>query len=345
MAKLVPATGVLLEEILDESYDIWGEGLTRQGYARYNTAQLQTDWGRAHLARVALVDEEGGGTRLLATAKRYELAARLDGAPRRVLGIGAVFTPPARRRQGHAGRLVEGLMEQAAREGVELALLFSEIGRDYYARLGFAPVPARGLELAIAPGRGGAPAVPVRSGDDRDLPKVAEIAARAADGYRFGLERPAAFVKYGLTKKRLLAGLTPRGARAVEFFVAEEGGQPAAYVILTISPRGWTLEECGDRDPTGARVGAMLQALRARDPAPRQAEGVSVLSTHERAQPRLTAWLPPRFLPPQLTIVDRTLSGHASGPIMMIRRLGAASAAIEPRLDANDVVYWHGDIF
>jgi predicted N-acetyltransferase YhbS len=331
--KLVPATGPLLEEILDESYDIWGEGLTRQAYGRYNAAQLRTEWGRAHLDRVALVDA-GAGRRVLATAKRYDLTARLDAARCRVLGIGAVFTPPAARRQGHARRLVEMLMAQAARDGVALALLFSEIDPDYYARLGFAPIQTPALELAIAPGRRGVPAlpmVPMRSGDDRDLPKIAEIAARVVEGYRFGLERPAAFVQYGLTKKRLLAGLMPRGARAVEFYVVEEGGQPAAYVILTSRREGWTLEECGDRDPTGARVGAMLQVLRARAP--------------DRAQPRLRAWLPPRFLPPQITVVDHAPPIAANEPIMMIRGLGAKPAAIEPSLGAGDVVYWHGDIF
>jgi hypothetical protein len=32
----------------------------------------------------------------------------------------------------------------------------------------------------------------------------------------------------------------------------------------------WTLEECGDRDPSGAGVGALLQALIAREPSERR---------------------------------------------------------------------------
>jgi hypothetical protein len=138
-------------------------------------------------------------------------------------------------------------------------------------------------------------------------------------GFRFALERPASFIQYGLTKKRLLAGLTPGTARQVEFFVVEEGAQPAAYIVMTVTPRARTVEECGDRDPSGARVGAMLEAYAARlgdDPL------------------RLTAWLPPGFCPPQLSIVRRA----PARDVMMTR-------GIDPPLRTAEVGYWHGDIF
>jgi hypothetical protein len=47
--------------------------------------------------------------------------------------------------------------------------------------------------------------------------------------------------------------------------VADEGSEAAAYVIVSVVGNlWWTLEDCGDRDPAGARVGALLQALLAR---------------------------------------------------------------------------------
>ena len=64
--------------------------------------------------------------------------------------------------------------------------------------------------------------------------------------------------------------LGPTGLRQVEFFVAEEGGSAVAYVILSENANGWTLEEAGDRDPAGARLGAMLQVLVAREPSHRR---------------------------------------------------------------------------
>ena len=90
---LVPATGGHLEQILRESFPMWGDGLHLEDYARFWEAQLKTPWGRDHLDRVALV-EQGSVT---SSAKRYDLSARIEGRIRRVLGVGAVFTSPNRR--------------------------------------------------------------------------------------------------------------------------------------------------------------------------------------------------------------------------------------------------------
>jgi hypothetical protein len=91
-----------------------------------------------------------------------------------------------------------------------------------------------------------------------------------SSGVTFALRRDPALIEYALSKKRLLAGFGfggPRGARQTEFFVAEEGVSAVAYVVLTVNAGGWTLEEAGDRDPAGARLGAILQVLLAREPS------------------------------------------------------------------------------
>jgi predicted N-acetyltransferase YhbS len=312
--QLVQASGQVLQQALDESYSLWGEGLTRGDYGRYNAAQLRTEWGARHLTRVALV-EDG---RLLATAKRYDLSARVDGQLRPILGIGAVFTPPDLRRRGFAQRLIERMMEDAAARGTDGALLFSEIGPEYYARMGFAVVLVDDLVLEVRAGRG-TPAIPMRSGVGGDIAAIAAMSARMTDGFRFALDRSASFIQYGLTKKRLLAGLTPATSRVVEVFVVEEGAQPAAYLVMTATPRGRTLEECGDRDPSGARIGAMLQACQT-------LAGASPL--------HVNAWLPAGFCPPQVSVIRRA----PARDVMMTR-------GIEPALSAGAVAYWHGDLF
>ena len=55
------------EQILDLTYPLWGEGLTRQAYGSWNRGQMSTPWGRTHLERVALVD----AGQVLSSAKRY----------------------------------------------------------------------------------------------------------------------------------------------------------------------------------------------------------------------------------------------------------------------------------
>jgi len=323
MADIALVDGPILRTILDETYDIWGEGLSRPAYERYYAAQLATPWGRANLQRFALV-EHGAA---LASAKQYAFTATLDGRSVRVLGLGAVFTRPDARRRGAARELIERLLQHGADAGADLAVLFSEIGPEYYARLGFDVIPAMRTTLQVAvPDRRGAPAVMARFADDRDLADIVAMNTVRAEAFRFHLNRDRDLVHYAIAKKRLLAGLGPPGMRTVQFFVAEEGASAVAYVVVTTDSRGWMLEECGDRDPAGARVGAILQALVARDPA--------------EARPAIAAWLPPGFLPPQATIA----TAQPTTEVMMVRALSAYAKSALP-LRADDVLYWHADVF
>lgn len=315
------AAGDLLTQILDGSYPLWGEGLTRRGYEQFNLAQLSTRWGKHHLDRVALVD---GGT-VLSSAKRYRLELMIDGHRRLVLGLGAVFTAPDQRGRGYARSLLERVLALAADDGYDAALLFSEIGTEFYTRLGFTVVPHETFSIRVAR-KPGAPGVVIRSGEARDIGPIAAMHAELAARYRLAAVRPPEWVEYAISKKRLLAGLIPDGIAGVLFYVVEEGGRAVAYVVMTTGRRGWTIEECGDRDPLGARAGALLQALLAREPA----SGV----------PPIYGWLPADWLPPQLSIVSR----GAADQVMMIRPLSDAGR-IERPLAVTDVLYWHADAF
>lgn len=127
------------------------------------------------------------------------------------------------------------------------------------------------VELKVAESsRHGATMTLVRSGEDRDLAAIAAMGQARAVQFRFHLDRDIDLVKYAITKKRLLAGLGSAGVRQLQFLIAEEGITAAAYVVISIVDRTWTIEECGDRDPSGARVGAVLQALIAREPVERR---------------------------------------------------------------------------
>jgi hypothetical protein len=165
----------------------------------------------------------------------------------------------------------------------------------------------------------------IRGGEERDLAAIVAMGQVRASAFRFHLDRDVDFVQYAITKNRLLAGLGQAGARQLHFFIAEEGITAAAYVVISIVGRTWTIEECGDRDPSGARVGAILQALIAREPVERR--------------PTIRAWLPRGFVPPQVTIV----SAKPSTDVLMVRSLG--SMVVQPRLSGDDVLYWRSDIF
>jgi GNAT superfamily N-acetyltransferase len=321
VSNLVPATGEYLEQILDDTFPLWNDGLDRERYGRFWQAQLLTPWGSAHLDRVALVDDG----RVICSAKRYDLSARIEGRIRRVLGIGAVFTSPEKRGTGVARRLLEQLLETAEAEGYEYAMLFSEIDPAFYERLDFVPIPVVESRLEVTL-KGGAPAVLVRAGDERDIPSVVEMSARRTHGARFALDRSEDFVRYGLAKRRLLAGLGPPGLRAMEFFVTEEGHQAVAYLATSVQRGRWFIEDAGDRDPAGARLGAMLQVLIARTP--------------HLPPPEIRAWLPADFTPPQVT----RASTQATAETLMIRPLKDRTLPLPP-LDGNHVAYWRLDYF
>ena len=184
--RVVRATGATLESLLDDTFPLWGDGLTRRGYGHWNIAQERTDWGSRHLRRCALMD----GARVLSSAKRYDLSLWLKGRRVLALGVGAVFTPESQRGHGHALAIIKALEDQALSDGAEMSLLFSEIGPSFYERLGYARVPVTTVEIEVQT-KDGAPAMLVRGGEDRDAPHVAEMYAQRArhSSWRFSQTR------------------------------------------------------------------------------------------------------------------------------------------------------------
>ena len=324
MATVVPAEGVILSRVLEAASAVSPDGLSREASAKLDAAQMKTAWGRDHRRRFALVD----GADVLASTTCYDLQGVLDQRPVRVCGIGAIVAqsaPGAGGAGGAARELVDQLLDKASRDGTALALLFSDISPEHRPA-GFEVVDMTDAELNVTEStRRGAPMTLIRGGEERDLAAIVAMGQKRADPFRLHLDRNLDFVQYAITHKRLLAGLGRPGARQLHFFIAEEGITAAAYVVVSVVGGTWTIEECGDRDPAGARVGAILQALIAREPVERR--------------PTIRAWLPRGFVPPQITIV----SAKPSTPALMVRSLG--STVVQPPLSGGDVLYWRSDIF
>ena len=322
MAVVIPAEGAILDRVLETAHAISPEGLSRHAFAQWEAAQRKTAWGRRHRRRYALV--ENGG--VLASATQYDLAAVIDQRPVPVCGIGSIFSEPSDPDGGHVQELLDRLLGDAARGGAAMALLFSDANQAGRPAAGWEVVSTTEAELSvIESSRRGAPMTLIRGGEERDLAAIVAMGQIRATPFRFHLDRDVDFVQYAVTKKRLLAGLSHANARQLHFFIAEEGITAAAYVVISIVGRTWTIEECGDRDASGARVGAILQALIAREPVERR--------------PTIRAWLPRGFVPPQVTIV----SAKPATEVMLVRPLGSMSAPLG--LSGDNVLYWRSDIF
>jgi hypothetical protein len=264
---------------------------------------------------------------VLASAERYDLIGRLDRQLVTICGIASVIEHAADDTgSSYAGVLVEQLTEDAERDGADLALLFQTVGQTPPVPDGFAVVLTTDVEItATESTRHGAPMTLVRGAEDRDLQAIVAMGHARSEAFRFHLERDVDFIKHAVTRKRLLAGLGLAGARQLEFVIAEEGITAAAYIAISIVGHTWTIEECGDRDASGARVGAILQALIAREPA--------------ESRPVIRGWLPPGFLPPQVTIA----SASPASPPLLVRALSSRVRGLQ--LAAPEVMYWRSDLF
>ena len=86
-------------------------------------ALAKTTWGRSHQQWYALVDRD----RVLAGARRYDLAGVLHGEPARICGIGTVVSGPSGN-ESHVRELLTHLVGAAEREGIDVALLFAADG-------------------------------------------------------------------------------------------------------------------------------------------------------------------------------------------------------------------------
>lgn len=207
---------------------IWGGGLDEQRFLAWQRRLADAPESAGRYRLHGLFDEAGV---LLAALKGYALEGELEGRRARVLGIGAVFTPEAQRRRGHASRLLHLVLEEAQGLGMDAALLFSDIGERYYAELGFHLVESAEVlvDPQLLPRRAGArPAAP---GDEEQLSRV--LAQGRLPGARFSLARDGWTVRFQLRRLRELARVREVGEPEWGLIVDGGDGEAAAMVRHT----------------------------------------------------------------------------------------------------------------
>src|SRR5438067_366594 len=115
---------------------IWGGGLNPDRFVAFQRRLADSAEAGRRYRLLGLFD----GPRLVSAMKAYDLHGSYAGSPLRLLGIGAVYTPPPLRRRGYARQMLELAIADHRAAGFDAALLFSDIGGEYYERLGFRPV-------------------------------------------------------------------------------------------------------------------------------------------------------------------------------------------------------------
>jgi predicted N-acetyltransferase YhbS len=134
--RTLDAAGI--EEACRQTHPLWHQGLAFEPYRR--RVQEALDRMGEEMRYVGLYDEQGA---LAASARLLDLRLQTPEGIAQACGIAAVFVRQDVRRLGLGARLIGSILAENRARGCSLALLFSDIGPDYYARLGFSPFPAR----------------------------------------------------------------------------------------------------------------------------------------------------------------------------------------------------------
>jgi predicted N-acetyltransferase YhbS len=229
---------------------IWGGGLSEESFVAFQRRLADAREAGERHRLIGLFD----GGRLLAAMKAYDLGGSCAGRPLNILGIGAVFTPPALRRRGHARRMLERAIADHAARGADAAMLFSDIGTRYYERLGFRSLRSEEcvVEQADLPR---APSVVPAPADEADLVRV--FARGRSNNGDLTLARDGWVLHFQLRRLRELA--RARGVAEPEWGIAvrDAGGEGAAMVRIArdavdVLDAAWTSE--GSRDALLARL-------------------------------------------------------------------------------------------
>lgn len=134
--------------LLRETHKIWSAGLSFAHYVDYNAGQRVSAWGRRHLSLLCLY-QDIDQREILSSLKLYKLDMRCRGRDYLVFGIGAMYTPLARRERGYGQTLLRAVIDKARRENADGILLFSDIGEEFYEQVGFELIGGASFSLDL----------------------------------------------------------------------------------------------------------------------------------------------------------------------------------------------------
>jgi len=283
MPVLSPASSEEIRAILSETHALWGEGMTLDDYIAFVRAQMESPWGRENFQY--LVWKEGA--LVLSSLKLYRLQARCGSRHVTLGGIGAVYTPLAQRGHGHARAMLAAVLERLPAEGAHGALLFSDIGAEYYRRLGFRLMPSHEFSapLALIPANRSSPFVVERI-RDTDWPDVERLYERATASDSFVLQRSSAYWDHWRRKTQERLKRLPAGSTSPRHWIARRRRESVGYALTVFEPPALVLKELIVADGDQEIADALLAAIQ------RDGERLGAV--------RLVGWWPPlawsRFL-------------------------------------------------
>lgn len=255
--------------LIDLWHRTWYPQCKAAAHHAYRMKLFTTPWARKNLQ--VLVLEENGAP--LSGMMALSFSMKLNGRRLKVAGVAAVVTSPEQRGRGLAARLMTIAHRRFQDSGHQAALLFSDIGTEYYARFGYVPWPTTRFTLQAPPGKL-ARGLAVREAKAGDLPVMRALQEAFQKPFAFKLERPVAYWKHQVTRalgrEALFGAARPSWGR----FVIEARKQPVAYVRTAVRDGLLVVSEAACL-PRRENALAELIAARARD---EKVDGISLLA-------------------------------------------------------------------
>lgn len=204
--------------------EVWGQGLTPEGFAERELRLRGQRWAREVMLTWLLVDEAGA---VLASCETFRMDSFLypkggaGGAGAASAGstyaVASVFTEPRLRGRGYASRMMALLSEELVRidPAAQASVLYSDVGPTIYARVGYVGRPA--FDRVLPPEKGD-PEEGVELVGEADIERAMALIPRPSRG--FVVWPTAEQVDWHLERERVYASLlggdrpTGTGARA-----------------------------------------------------------------------------------------------------------------------------------
>jgi len=314
--RLVVPDPAQVRSILEESFALWGAGLSLGDYVAMWEELAESPWGRACYAWRALVDDEG---HVLSSLKLYRPLVRLGDRTSRAAAIGAVYTPRTHRRRGHAASMIEAVLDEAGKRGDHPGFLFTDIGVEYYAALGFEALACEDLLGSLpSPARSLAPSISFRSGTVEDLDDMARAHERTCTSRAVAVLRDREHWEFLYRRAASFFRRLDGSGLDRRFLIGMESGAAVGYVIAVEGGGEWNLREAAAYDGSPETLARLLRAAGA---MAREAGSTAVWGW----MPRAWAKLVPEW---------RLRAQPRLRAIPMMRPLGGA--ALPERLDRVD---------
>lgn len=223
-----------IQRVLRDSHEIWSSGLSKSAYYEYIWWQMHHTWSRKNYRYFVY---KSGADEIVSSCKLYTFEATSRHQRFKVGGIGAVFTPERHRGHGYAGKLLNLITRICTREGYDALLLYSDIGLDFYERLGYEPLGSYDFYLWM-PGCEAEGAQPISqlpnfdcvkndrydviSADLSLVPHMVRMHRRWRDGLPFAIDRTEDYWRYKLARERYVAERSSRKFAPIELLTVNK---------------------------------------------------------------------------------------------------------------------------